>query len=50
MSSYSWIQDGQHMITVRNRANGFAKQYRCWNEDVIKEVLSQQKSTESPKP
>ena len=39
MNEYSWIQDGQHMITVRNRANGFAKQYRCWSEDVIHKVL-----------
>lgn len=42
MGNYSWITNGQHMITVRNRETGFAKQHRCWNEDVIFNVLAQQ--------
>lgn len=46
MSIYDWIVDGQHMITIRNRDGGFAKQHRCWNIDLIKKVLAQQKGNE----
>jgi len=44
--TYSWIKPKQHIITVRNRETGFAKQYKCWNEKVIHKVLDEQKSTE----
>ena len=46
MCSYKWIKEGQHIITVRNRDTGFAKQHRCWNTDVIEKVLAQQKASE----
>lgn len=46
MSIYDWITDGQHMITIRNRDSGFAKQHRCWNVDLINKILSQQNGNE----
>lgn len=46
MSIYRWLKNGQHMITIRNRETGFAKQNRYWNEDVISKVLAQQGSSE----
>lgn len=46
MSNYKWLSNGQHMITVRDRKNNAAKQYRYWGEKVISKVLAQQKPTE----
>jgi len=46
MSYKYWLKKGQHIITVRDRATGFAHQHRYWNEDVIKKVLAEQKQTE----
>lgn len=40
--NYSWIRERQHTITVRNRATGFAKQYKCWNQNVIDKVIAEQ--------
>lgn len=42
MSIYSWLSDGQHMVTIRNRDTGLAKQCRYWNDSVIDNVLAQQ--------
>ena len=44
--NYSWIKPNQHIITIRNRDTGWAKQYRVWNEKVIDKVLSEQKQSE----
>lgn len=44
--TYSWLRKGQHTITVRNRDTGFAKQYKYWNDKVIKKVLAEQLPTE----
>ena len=41
---YDWLTPKQHMITVRDR-EGFPKQYRYWNNDVIKKVLAEQNDT-----
>ena len=46
MSIYSWLSDREHMITVRNRETGLAKQYRYWNTSVIEKVLASQKPSE----
>ena len=43
---YSWIQPKEHIITVRNRDTGFAKQNRVWNTEVIENVLARQKDCE----
>lgn len=40
--NYDWLTPKKHMITVRDRDTGFPKQYRYWNDDVIKKVLSEQ--------
>lgn len=42
MLIYSWIKPKEHMITVRNRVTGYAKQHRVWNTSVIENVLAQQ--------
>ena len=42
MCSYKWLSNGQHMITVRNRETGYAKQYRYWNEEIISKLLARQ--------
>lgn len=44
--TYEWIRPKQHIITVRNRDTGWAKQYKCWSDAVIRRVLSEQKSCE----
>ena len=44
--NYSWLKPKKHTITVRDRATGFAHQYRYWNEKVIEKVLAQQKESE----
>lgn len=44
--NYDWIKDGQHMITIRDRKTGFAKQKRVWNKKVIDLVLDGQKPSE----
>jgi hypothetical protein len=46
MSIYSFLTPNEHIITVRDRATGYAKQYRYWNNNVIKKVLKTQKDTE----
>lgn len=46
MCNYKWIRDGQHKITIRNRETGYAHQVRCWNEEIIHNVLKNQKSCE----
>ena len=43
---YEWIKPRQHIITVRNRDTGFAKQKRVWNQKVIDQVLLEQKDCE----
>ena len=43
--NYNWLQPKQHTITVRDRATGFAKQYKYWNDNVIKKVIAEQNST-----
>lgn len=44
--SYDWIQPNQHIITIRNRDTGWAKQKRVWDERIIHKVLAEQKSCE----
>jgi len=46
MSNYSFLVPNEHIITVRDRDTGFAKQHRYWNEAVIKKVLREQKPSE----
>lgn len=43
---YRWLTPKQHTITVRDRATGFAHQHKYWNQEVIAEVLAEQKPTE----
>ena len=43
---YDWIKPSEHMITVRNRETGWARQKRVWNTKVIEQVLSEQKINE----
>lgn len=42
--NYDWLTPKEHIITVRDR-NGFPKQYRYWNDAVIKKVLAEQNET-----
>ena len=44
--SYDWIRPKQHIITVRNRTTGYARQYRCWSKKVIEKVLANQNTVE----
>ena len=44
--SYSWIKEKEHIITIRDRATGWARQKRVWNHKVIEQVLEQQKDSE----
>ena len=46
MKTYSFLVPKEHIITVRDRVTGFAKQHRYWNESVIKKVLDNQKPSE----
>lgn len=46
MQTYSFLTPKEHIITVRNRANGMAKQYRYWNNDVISKVLKNQSKSQ----
>lgn len=46
MSSYSFLTPREHIITVRDRDTGFARQHRYWNDAVIKKVLKEQKPSE----
>ena len=39
---YNWIQEKQHILTVRNRSMGFGRQYRVWNQKVIDKVIQEQ--------
>lgn len=43
---YDWITPSEHMITIRNRDTGWARQKRVWNDKVIQQVLAEQKQTE----
>lgn len=43
--NYDWLTPRQHTITVRDRETSFAKQYRYWNDAVIKKVLAEQNDT-----
>lgn len=44
--TYSWIKPKEHMITIRDRSTGFARQKRVWNQKIIDMVISEQKPTE----
>lgn len=44
--TYDWIRNRQHVITVRNRDTGWAKQHKVWNHSIISNVLSNQKDCE----
>ena len=46
MQTYSFLTPKEHIITVRNRANGMAKQYRYWNNGVISKVIKNQSADE----
>lgn len=43
--SYEWLTPRQHTIVVRDRASDIPKQYRYWNDAVIKKVLAEQNDT-----
>lgn len=43
---WNWIKNGQHILTIRNRETGWAKQKRVWNEKVLQQALSSQKESE----
>lgn len=43
--NYDWLTPRQHIITVRDRETSFAKQFRYWNDAVIKKVLAEQNDT-----
>ena len=44
--NYEWLTPKEHMITLRDRSTGFARQFRYWNNDIINRVLKIQKPTE----
>ena len=44
--TYEFLKANEHIITVRDRATGFAKQHRYWNNNVISKILKSQKATE----
>lgn len=44
--SYDWIRPRQHIITVRNRDTGYARQHKVWSEVVIANILLAQKHCE----
>lgn len=46
MTIYSFLTPNEHIITVRDRATGMAKQYRYWNNNVILKLLKNQSETE----
>lgn len=46
MSDYSFLTDGEHLITIRDRNTGFAKQHRYWGEKIITKILAQQKGSQ----
>lgn len=46
MINYDWIRPKQHIITVRNRDTGWAKQHKVWSSAVIRKVLDSQKECE----
>ena len=43
---YEFLTPKEHIITVRNRETGFAKQNRFWGEKTIEKILSEQKDCE----
>lgn len=45
MNNYSWLTKRQHMITVRDRNGGYAKQYRYWNDEILEKVIAEQNNT-----
>lgn len=40
--TYEFLTPNEHIITVRNRKTGFAKQHRYWNNNVISKILKNQ--------
>ena len=44
--TYEWIKDNEHILTIRDRSTGWARQKRLWNHKVIEQVLAEQKPTE----
>ena len=40
--NYSWLTESEHIITVRDRATGFAHQHRYWNDAVVRKVIAEQ--------
>lgn len=44
--NYDWIRPKQHIITVRNRETGYARQHKVWSRAVIEKVLNEQKDCE----
>lgn len=43
---YEFLTPNEHLITVRNRDTGMAKQYRYWNNNVITKLLKNQKESD----
>lgn len=43
---YEFLTPKEHIITVRDRNTGYAKQYRYWNEKIISKVLARQTDSE----
>lgn len=46
MLNYSFLRPSEHIITVRDRVTGFARQHRYWNDTVIRKLLKEQKPSE----
>lgn len=46
MIDYKFLTPKEHIITIRDRATGFARQQRYWNDAFIEKVLAEQKPTE----
>ena len=43
---YEFLTPNEHIITIRNRKTGFARQQRYWNNNVISKVLQNQKPSD----
>lgn len=43
---YEFLTKKEHIITIRNRETGFAKQSRYWSDSIISKLLANQKSNE----
>lgn len=46
MSIYSFLTPNQHIITIRDRVTGMARQQRYWNNNVISKILKNQSENE----